>query len=362
MHPKLIDTLSKYSTIILVGWGTGGHIQPIVSIANELKDRDFLWIGWENSNEQIEAKKIHIPFAHIPTLKLSTTCSPQILLYPFILIRWILEARKILIAKIPTIQPSNPPICIFSKWWPWSVAIGIAASSLWIPLFIHESDTIPGRSNRILGKLATRIFLGFECAKQYFNPEKCEIIGQILGASFVKEVPEGRRISRENQNKISPTTLYKEVINWKTDKPHILIICGSQGSQVIFTEIFTRFKKNEDYEWIIALGKLNEWMKKDFENMKNTQALEWISQEDIASLLGNTQIAITRGSATTLAEIDIFGMKKIIIPLPYSAENHQYWNAREYAKKWDILLEQKNLDQLHQIIQNIWQNTQLSKK
>lgn len=67
--------------------------------------------------------------------------------------------------------------------------------------------------------------------------------------------------------------------------------------------------------------------------MKNTQALEWISQEDIASLLGNTQIAITRGSATTLAEIDIFGMKKIIIPLPYSAENHQYWNAREYAKK-----------------------------
>ena len=166
-------------------------------------------------------------------------------------------------------------------------------------------------------------------------------------------MPEGRRISRENQNKISPTTLYKEGINWKTDKTHILVICGSQGSQVIFTEIFTRFKKNEDYEWIIALGKLNESMKKDFENMKDTQALDWISQEDIASLLGNTQIAITRGSATTLAEIDIFGVKKIIIPLPYAADNHQYWNAKEYEQNGDILLEQKNLHELHSIIKNI---------
>ena len=94
-------------------------------------------------------------------------------------------------------------------------------------------------------------------------------------------------------------------------------------------------------------------MKKDFENMKNTQALEWISQEDIASLLGNTQIAITRGSATTLAEIDIFGVKKIIIPLPYAADNHQYWNAREYEQNGDILLEQKNLHELHSIIKNI---------
>ena len=377
MHPKLIDTLSKYSTIILVGWGTGGHIQPILSLASELERKKLLWIGWKDSNEEIEAKKANISFKGISILKLTTTRSPKILLYPFFLLLGIFDTKVILnsiikeykenqmwglqneeIMRLLTVPWWKEKICVFSKWWPWSVAIGIAASSLWIPLFIHESDTIPGRSNRILGKLATRIFLGFECAKQYFNPEKCEIIGQILGASFVKEVPEGRRISRENQNKISPTTLYKEGINWKTDKTHILVICGSQGSQVIFREILGSFQNHDTYEWIIALGKLNEWMKKDFENMKNTQALEWISQEDIASLLGNTQIAITRGSATTLAEIDIFGVKKIIIPLPYSAENHQYWNAREYAKKWDILLEQKNLDQLHQIIQNIWQSSQ----
>lgn len=67
--------------------------------------------------------------------------------------------------------------------------------------------------------------------------------------------------------------------------------------------------------------------------MCDVQALEWISQEDIAYLLEDTDIAITRGSATTLAEIDVFGVKKVIIPLPYAADNHQYWNAKEYEKK-----------------------------
>ena len=73
-------------------------------------------------------------------------------------------------------------------------------------------------------------------------------------------------------------------------------------------------------------------MMSDFGKMKNTQALEWIPQEKIAELLCDTSLVITRGSATTLAEIDVFKVKKIIVPLPYAANNHQYWNAKEYEK------------------------------
>lgn len=94
-------------------------------------------------------------------------------------------------------------------------------------------------------------------------------------------------------------------------------------------------------------------MKYDFKEIDNVQALAWISQEDIVSLLRTTDIAITRGSATTLAEIDTFSIRKIIIPLPYSAHNHQFWNAKEYEKNGDILLEQKNLKQLPEIIKKL---------
>jgi UDP-N-acetylglucosamine:LPS N-acetylglucosamine transferase len=96
------------------------------------------------------------------------------------------------------------------------------------------------------------------------------------------------------------------LVRWKTDKPHILVICGSQGAKSIFEAIIEQFSENNPYEWIVALGKLNAGKKEEFQKLENIQALEWIDQEDIAHLLSDTNLAITRGSATTLAEIDVF--------------------------------------------------------
>lgn len=327
MHQKLLSTLAPYDTIILVGWGTGWHIQPILNIAEELQEKKLLWIGGIDSSEGKSAKKNDIEFLSIPTLKLTTTKSLKILLYPFVLIQGILEARKMLK------DYSKNTSCVFSKGWPWSVAVGIAAWTLWLPLYIHESDTVPWKSNQILGKFATKIFLGFESAEKYFDIKKSEVIWQILSPVFSNKNTHGS-------------------ISWKTDKKHILVICGSQWAKSIFEAIITQFDKNEEYEWIIALGKLNTDMKKSFEKMQDIQAIEWLTQEDIVFLLQNTDLAITRWSATTLAEIDLFGIKKVIIPLPFSWGNHQYWNAREYEKKWDILLEQKDIMRLSKILDN----------
>lgn len=336
MHQKLTETFSKYSRIILVGWGTGWHIQPILSLTAELKDKELLWIWGKDSHEELEASQHTVSFESIPTLKLRTTTSPEVLLYPMFLLKGIVQARKIL-------KKYKEKSCVFSKWWPGSVAIGIAAWTLGIPLYIHESDTIPGRSNRILGKFATQIFLGFESAKKYFYAQKCEVIWQILHRVFSRK-----------------KALSKKEVSWKTQKKHILVICGSQWARVIFEEIISDFGWSDLYEWIIALGKLNESLKHDFDSIQDTQAFSWISQDDIAYLLQDTDIAITRGSATTLAEIEIFGIRKIIIPLPHAADNHQYWNAKDYEKNGDSLLEQKNLRQLPEIIEKIWKNSKLS--
>ena len=374
MHPKLHEALSKYSTIIFVGWGTGGHVQPIVSVIESLKSTNLptnlLWIWGKNSQEEQAARENNVEFMTIPTFKISTTRSPKMLLYPFVLLRWILEARKILCSVIANgtrqssekkdttgslrssrcrnssaHQITNPPLAVFSKGWPWSVAVGIAAWSLGIPLYIHESDTIPGRSNRILGKIATQIFLGFDLAKKYFNSRKCEMIWQILSGVFLN-------LDSKNQT-------LQHSINWKTDKKHILVICWSQGSRAIFNTI-AHDCQSIDAEWIISLWVLNRGINKDFSAFAYIQLIDWISQEDLAHLIHDTDIAITRGSATTLAELTSFNnsqsrihnLQLIIIPLPYAADNHQYWNAREYEKMWHTLLEQKNLDQLTTIILN----------
>ena len=349
MHPKLLSTLSQYDSIILVGWWTGWHIQPIINLLEKgggireasdggLATQDFLWIWWKNSEEEKAAQEHSIPFESITTLKLATTKSPKILLYPFVLIQGILQARKIL--SMHSALCTMHSLCVFSKWWPGSVAIGIAAWTLWIPLYIHESDTIPGRSSRILGKLATKIFLGFESANRYFSSEKCEFIWQILHPVFYKW-----KVKSE-----------KWKVLWKTEKKHILVICGSQWSRSVFNTI-ANTSQELDVEWVIALGKLNQWMHRNFSKFLSIQTYDYLTQADIVSLLAHTDLAITRGSATTLAEIDTFSVKKIIIPLPYSADDHQYWNAKAYEKKWDILLEQKNLGDLKKTIQKLWLNS-----
>lgn len=68
-------------------------------------------------------------------------------------------------------------------------------------------------------------------------------------------------------------------------------------------------------------------------NHADIQLIDWISQSDLAYIIPETDIAITRGSATTLAELTSSGnIKVIIVPLPYAADNHQYYNALEYEK------------------------------
>lgn len=94
-------------------------------------------------------------------------------------------------------------------------------------------------------------------------------------------------------------------------------------------------------------------MRENFKNFANIQIFDWLEKSEQRAIFENTHIAITRGSATTLAELEKFGVRKIIIPLPSAAKNHQYFNSLEYAENGDILLEQKNISNLKNKIEEI---------
>ena len=329
---KIINELEKFDKIILVGGGTGGHISPIIALHSMLIQQffhqQFLWIGGKKSEEQKEAQKSQIPFVGIPILKLTTTRSSKTLLYPFFLLKSIFSAYKILKSE----QKNTPKIAIFSKGGPGALAIGLAGKILGIPVYIHESDTIPGRSNLQMAKISEKIFLGFESAKQFFSKYPCEVVGQILDPKLFEKNP-------------------SQTIFWKTTKKHILVICWSQWAKSVF-EAISCSCQNLDAEWIVVLGKLNADMRPHFEQFQNIQILDWLEKSEQNQIFSETDIAITRGSATTLAELDFFDIQKIIIPLPSAAKNHQFFNAKEYEARGDILLEQNSLSQLRETIES----------
>lgn len=310
-------SLVKFKKIAFVWGWTGWHVTPIIALVNEHKgvNLDYIWLGGEKSLEESEAKKANIKFFHISTLKLETIFSPKMILYPFVLIRWIFQARTILLREKPDV--------VFSKWWPGSVSVGIASWLLMIPLWIHESDTVPGWTNRILWKIAVRIFLGFDTARHYFPDAKCTVVWQII-----------------NPELIQPP---KEYRYWKTKKTHIFVICGSQWSRNIFRAVAATCKYL-DVEWIILLGLLNKESRKLFTDFPHATVYDWLDSHTIGSILSKSDLVITRGSATTLAEIDAFKKRKIIIPLSWSSQNHQYHNAMWYKETHnDTVLEDHEL-------------------
>jgi UDP-N-acetylglucosamine--N-acetylmuramyl-(pentapeptide) pyrophosphoryl-undecaprenol N-acetylglucosamine transferase len=150
------------------------------------------------------------------------------------------------------------------------------------------------------------------------------VIGQILHPQFFSEKTKG-------------------TIEWKTPKKHVFVSCGSQGSRKIFRTLLDQKKNFPDTEWIISLGTLNGNMRAEFEQWEDTQVFDWINQSDIPQILDGTEIAITRASATTLAELVTRPIHLLIIPLAISAGNHQLYNARVYEKNGHTIILEENL-------------------
>lgn len=317
-------SLARFSKIAFVWGGTGWHVTPIISLIHQHKEHrlKYIWLGWEDSLEEREAAREHIDFFQIATLKISSQFSPAILLYPFVLLKGIYDARKILVEQKPDL--------VFSKGWPGSFAVGIASLLLMIPLWMHESDTVPGMTSQFLWLIADRIFLWFDNARKFYHDKKCTLVWQILHPDL----------------SLPP----KDFHYWKTTKNHVLVVCGSQWSKNIFNAIIQNCRYL-DVEWIVLLWTLNQDARERFHEFQNITLYDWIDPHTFASILKNTQLLITRGSATTLAESDLFKVRKLIIPLPWSAMNHQYYNAKWYKENHDdILLEEENIKELPSII------------
>ena len=155
------------------------------------------------------------------------------------------------------------------------------------------------------------MFLTFSYAKKYFSEKKSKVIGQILNPELFD-------------------TQEKTQTSGDKDIPQVLIIGGSQGSARIFRFILEHIDAFSTVHLHVVLGKLNADFRKFFEPYPFVSVYDFLSQNELAMLYPRIDTAITRAGATALAELSAFGIQLIIIPLPESANNHQYYNAKDY--------------------------------
>lgn len=297
--------MSKQTILIMAG-GTGGHVFPGLAVADYLKQLGWriVWLGTESGMElklvpQHGYETEVISFSGLRGKRLITW-----LMLPLRLLKAFLQSVKI-------IRNVKPNVILGMGGYP-AFPGGMMASLLNKPLIIHEQNSIPGLTNKILAKLADRIFLGFPDAILN-NKEKSIYSGNPVRSEIMLiEAPEKRFSGREG-------------------KLNLLIVGGSLGAQILNTivpEALKLIPENLRPQVVHQAGitQLNSVKKMYGDLQMDAEVIAFI--DDIANRYATCDLVLCRAGALTVAELSIAGVASILVPYPHAVDDHQTHNAR----------------------------------
>lgn len=335
--------------IALTWWATGGHVFPLLSLYNYLTDEkskkvelpSFTWFGERDSLEEEVANKHNINFIDVPCGKIRRYFDIRNFYEPLKNLSGIIFALGAL--------KKNKIEVVFSKWWYVSLPTCIAAYIAGIPVYIHESDVAWGLANKVISNIANKIFYTFPneltlADEQKENPKHIHV-WQILNPELLDYI--------------------EEVEIEENETMEIMVMAWSQGSTNIFSALLAILPQVSDIKFHVALGEKNRHFKEDFSKFPNVVAHDFITQKRLGKILKNIDIAICRWGATTLWETNMFGVHSIIIPLEWSAWDHQMKNADFFHQKFwsDVLIDNEDLSvellkklQAYQSLRKQWLN------
>lgn len=306
--------------IIIAGGGTGGHIFPALAIANALKNKrpdvEILFVG---AKGKMEMEKIPAAGYKIIGLDIAGYNRSSLIKnigLPVKLVKSFLQVRNIL--------KSFKPDAVIGVGGYSSYPVLRSAQSRNIPTFIHEANSLPGKSNIMLGKRATQIFVPVEGTEKYFPAEKIMVTGNPVRKVFSEKISKSEAL---------------QFFGLKPEFKTVFVMGGSLGAKSInetVEENLDFFKKN-DLQLIWQTGKnyaanaaraeeerVNIWTNAFIDKMENAYAA--------------ADVVIARSGAMTVAEMCVTGKPAIFVPFPFAAEDHQTVNAQILVNKKAALM------------------------
>lgn len=310
--------------IAITTGGTGGHIFPALAlmehIKKENKDNKIIYIG---NKDRLESTLI--PEKGYTFYGLDTHAFTKNIIFDIKNVNCMKKAynEALKILKDEEIE------CIVGFGGYVTFPVILAAKKLKLPIFMHEQNAIPGKVNKLLQKFASSIFISFEGSKKYFKNGKTIYSGNPTG---------NRALTIEAHDK----TKY----GFDKNKKLIIVVMGSLGSSTVNDKMLDFLKNFNDFdkEVLFITGKsYYEQMDKDIDLGKNIKIVEFYN--DLPALMKSADLIITRAGASTLSEILATKIPSIIIPSPYVANNHQYYNALDLKNaSLGEMIEEKNLN------------------
>jgi len=322
--------------ILLTGGSSGGHFYPLIAIAEEInrqiREEKLLPVElFFMSDSPYDAEALlenNITFIKIPAGKLRRYFSLSNFSDFFKTFRGIISATRQVFKLYPDV--------VFSKGAYSSFPVLFAARLLKIPIMIHESDSVPGRTNKWSGKFAKRIAVSYPDTAKFFNASKVAYTGNPIRKTISK----------------TPRADAKQFLNMQEDIPTILILGGSLGSQTINEQILNILPRLvEKYYVIHQTGKNNireivqtaGVVLTESQYKTRYRPFDYLDNLNMGMAAGIANLVISR-AGSTIFEIANWGVPSIIIPITDSNGNHQRENAYNYARFGAaVVIEEANL-------------------
>jgi UDP-N-acetylglucosamine--N-acetylmuramyl-(pentapeptide) pyrophosphoryl-undecaprenol N-acetylglucosamine transferase len=293
--------------VILAGGGTGGHLFPALAIAEEFVRRKgktkVLFIGTKRG---LERRLLHdgtfpVRFIDIEGIRGKGFAG---------VLRGAVKIPGSMFQSWGIIRDFDPHIVIGVGGYASGPAV-FTAHLMGVKTAIAEQNALPGFTNRILGKVAKRIFLTFPDESRVFPEKKVVVAGNPVRNGFIVE-------GEKKKNKTGTFTL--------------LIFGGSQGASAINSAVMEALQYMEGIK--DGLKIIHQTGERDLEKVANTYRDHNINAEvlpfitDMAEVCKEADLLICRAGATSIAEITALGKAAIFIPFPFATGNHQELNAK----------------------------------
>jgi UDP-N-acetylglucosamine--N-acetylmuramyl-(pentapeptide) pyrophosphoryl-undecaprenol N-acetylglucosamine transferase len=301
--------------------GTGGHLFPGLAVAQQLQARGCavaLLISPKEVDQQAVKTVSGMEIFTLPAVGLQNRNY-----FSFARSFWnsFRAARNMF--------KQRPPAAVLAMGGFTSAPPVVAAKFSGAKTFLHESNTIPGRANRLLARFVDAAFIGFPDTAARLRAKNTSVTGTPVRPQFQIRTAAECRIA----------------IGLDAVRPMILVVGGSQGARGLNDLVLSALPllKDRDWQWLHLAGA------NDFEKVKSAYAANgikavvkpFLAEMDLA--LGAATAAVSRAGASSLAEMAAMRLPSLLVPLPTAADNHQFFNAGAFAASGAAkMLEQKS--------------------
>ncbi len=318
--------------MLLVGGGTGGHISPLLAIAEALRAANpevrLLFIGGRRGQETKLVPAAGIAFHALPTSSLRDPDSRLALAGALLGIPLAYLDALLRIARFR-------PRALCTSGGAIAIPVVLAARTLRVPVYLWAGDALPGRASRILARFCARIGVTFDQARRVFPARKAALTGTPIRASLLRWTREEARTK----------------MGVPPDAALVVVTGGSQGSERVNDVIFGALARLLRGAYVLHVTGEAHIAKAEAKlgALSEAERARYLPRaylrDEMGAVLAAADLVVGRAGSSSIAEPLAFGTPLVLIPFGAAMEGHQDHNARAAAEAGAaVVLRESQLD------------------